>query len=81
MRRVVKSISDFKEYINQSLKANSSVPLVYGKYVADSVSSLSTLMKTCKGRGKICAMLQYLAALYYACNKYSEIEIVRQRFE
>ena len=37
-------------------------------------------MKTCKGRGKICSMIQYLAALYYCCNKYSEIDTVRNKF-
>ena len=71
MKRAINSISDFREYINDNLKAKSTIPKVYGRYVADTVSSLSTLMKTCKGRGKICCLIQYTAALYYSCNKYS----------
>ena len=80
MKRAINSFSDFKEYFNDNLKVKSALPRVYGRYVAEGVSSLTTLMKTCRGRGKICSSLQYLAALYYSCNKYSELDVVRERF-
>lgn len=39
------------------------------------------LMKTCKGRDKICSFIQYAADFYYHCIKYSEIEEVQQGFK
>lgn len=80
MRRSIKSISDFTEYLNDSLKSKSKLPRAYGKYVASYVSAFSMVMKTSKGRDKICSLFQYVADLYYACNKYSEITEVRERF-
>jgi hypothetical protein len=38
-------------------------------------------MKTCKGRDKICSVIQYIADFYYNCNKYSEIPIVLALFK
>ena len=38
------------------------------------------IMKTCKGRDKICSVIQYLAEFYYSCNKYSEIHKVAAEF-
>lgn len=47
-----------------------------GRHMATYVSAFTMIMKTCKGRDKICAVIQYLAEFYYSCNKYSEIEEV-----
>jgi hypothetical protein len=71
MKRSLRSISDFTEYINDSLKSKTRIPKQYGKYVASYVSAFSMVMKTSKGRDKICSIFQYGAALYYSCNKYS----------
>lgn len=46
---------------------------LYGKHMATYVSAFTLLMKTCKGRDKICSVFQYVAEFYYSCNKYSEI--------
>lgn len=80
MKRSLKSISDFTEYINDSLRTRTKVPQQYGRYVASYVSAFSMVMKTSKGRDKICSVFQYGAALYYHCNKYSELPEVRDRF-
>ena len=80
MKRSLRSISDFTEYINESLKSKSKIPKKYGKYMASYVSAFSMIMKTSKGRDKICSVFQYGAALYYHCNKYSEIAEIRERF-
>jgi hypothetical protein len=77
MKRTIQSISDFTEYINESLKNKSRLPKAYGKYVASYVSAFTMVMKTSRGRDKICSIFQYVAELYYACNKYSEIPEVR----
>jgi hypothetical protein len=39
--------------------------------MATYVSVFTMLMKTCKGRDKICSAIQYIAEFYYHCNKYS----------
>lgn len=49
--------------------------------MASYVSIFSMLMKTCKGRDKICSFIQYSADFYYHCNKYSEIEVVQKAFK
>ena len=49
--------------------------------MATYVSAFTMLMKTCKGRDKICAVIQYIAEFYYSCNKYSEIEKVIMQFK
>lgn len=41
--------------------------------MATYVSTFTMLMKTCKGRDKICSTIQYISDFYYNCNKYSEI--------
>lgn len=43
----------------------------YGKYMATYVSTFTMIMKTCKGRDKICSVIQYVADFYYNCNRYS----------
>ena len=48
--------------------------------MATYVSAFTLLMKTCKGRDKICSVIQYLAEFYYSCNKYSEIPEVIDEF-
>lgn len=48
--------------------------------MATYVSAFTLLMKTCKGRDKICSVFQYLAEFYYSCNKYSEIAEVIEEF-
>lgn len=50
--------------------------MVYGKHMATYVSTFTMIMKTCKGRDKICSVFQYMADFYYNCNKYSEIREV-----
>lgn len=77
MKRSLRSISDFTEYINESLKTRAKIPTRYGRYMASYVSAFSMVMKTSKGRDKICSIFQYAAALYYHCNKYSEIAEIR----
>ena len=52
----------------------------YSKHMATYVSSFTMIMKTCKGRDKICSVIQYLAEFYYSCNKYSEIHKVAAEF-
>lgn len=49
--------------------------------MASYVSIFSMLMKTCKGRDKICSVIQYSADFYYHCLKYSEIEHVQKMFK
>ena len=49
--------------------------------MATYVSVFTMLMKTCKGRDKICSAIQYLAEFYYHCNKYSEIQEILDLFE
>ena len=49
--------------------------------MATYVSVFTMLMKTCKGRDKICSVIQYLAEFYYHCNKYSEIQDILDLFE
>ena len=49
--------------------------------MATYVSAFTMLMKTCKGRDKICAVIQYIAEFYYSCNKYSEITEVVSEFK
>lgn len=53
---------------------------LYGKHMATYVSAFTMIMKTCKGRDKICAVIQYIAEFYYSCNKYSEIREVIEEF-
>jgi hypothetical protein len=48
--------------------------------MATYVSVFTMIMKTCKGRDKICSVIQYIADFYYNCNKYSEIEDVLSEF-
>lgn len=55
--------------------------IVYGKHMATYVSAFTLIMKTCKGRDKICSVIQYIADFYYNCNKYSEILEVLQEFQ
>lgn len=38
-------------------------------------------MKTCKGRDKICELIQYTSDFYYHCIKYSEIEEIQNAFK
>ena len=45
--------------------------LLYGKHMATYVSAFTMIMKTCKGRDKICSVIQYISEFYYSCNKYS----------
>jgi len=52
----------------------------YSKHMATYVSAFTMIMKTCKGRDKICSVIQYLAEFYYSCNKYSEIQNVVVEF-
>ncbi len=52
----------------------------YSKHMATYVSAFTMIMKTCKGRDKICSVIQYLAEFYYSCNKYSEIPQVVAEF-
>jgi len=52
----------------------------YSKHMATYVSAFTMIMKTCKGRDKICSVIQYLAEFYYSCNKYSEIQKVVVEF-
>ena len=52
----------------------------YGKHMATYVSAFTLIMKTCKGRDKICSVIQYIAEFYYHCNKYSEIAEVLEEF-
>ena len=54
---------------------------LYGKHMATYVSAFTLLMKTCKGRDKICSVFQYVAEFYYSCNKYSEIPEVVDEFK
>lgn len=53
------------------IKDKSKISMVYGKNMATVVSAFTMIMKTCKGRDKICSVFQYLADFYYNCNKYS----------
>lgn len=53
----------------------------YSKHMATYVSAFTMIMKTCKGRDKICSVIQYLAEFYYSCNKYSEIQQVVAQFQ
>ncbi len=53
---------------------------LYCKHMATYVSAFTMIMKTCKGRDKICAVIQYIAEFYYSCNKYSEIASVVKKF-
>lgn len=48
--------------------------------MATYVSAFTMIMKTCKGRDKICSVIQYIADFYYNCNKYSEIAEVLAEF-
>lgn len=58
------------------LKDTSKISFQYGKHMATYVSAFTMIMKTCKGRDKICSVIQYIADFYYNCNKYSEIKEV-----
>lgn len=42
---------------------------------------MSNLLKTSKGRDKICAVLQYLADVFLNCAKYSSIIEVQRLYE
>lgn len=55
------------------IKDTSKISLQYSKHMATYVSAFTMIMKTCKGRDKICSVIQYIADFYYNCNKYSEI--------
>lgn len=48
--------------------------------MASYVSAFTMIMKTCKGRDKICSLIQYTADISYYCVKYSEFPDVRQKF-
>jgi len=61
--------SEAISYIKDSTKMS----MIYGKHMATYVSAFTLIMKTCKGRDKICSVIQYIADFYYNCNKYSEI--------
>lgn len=37
-KRALPSVSDFAELVNQSLKRNARIPLVYGHYIASTVT-------------------------------------------
>jgi len=62
------------------LKDSTKMSIIYGKHMATYVSAFTLIMKTCKGRDKICSVFQYLADFYYNCNKYSEIADVIKEF-
>ena len=73
-------MKDYKRSLSQEtlsfIKDKGKYTIIYGKHMATYVSIFTLLMKTCKGRDKICSFIQYLADFYYNCNKYSEIEEV-----
>lgn len=62
------------------LRDTSKISFQYGKHMATYVSAFTMIMKTCKGRDKICSVIQYIADFYYNCNKYSEIPEVLLQF-
>jgi hypothetical protein len=62
------------------IKDTSKISLQYSKHMATYVSAFTMIMKTCKGRDKICSVIQYIADFYYNCNKYSEISEVLENF-
>lgn len=85
-------MKDFAEFFNKAIQHRASDTVVAGKYVArkvrrffHQVSQVSLFMQTTKGRDKICCLIQYLADLYEACIKFSNIpeirdsELVRRR--
>jgi hypothetical protein len=43
-----------------------------GNTMAYELMQLSHVMSSCKGRDKICALIQYIVDLYVNCMKYSE---------
>lgn len=77
-------MKDYKRSLSQEtfsfIKDKSKVTILYGKQMATYVSTFTMLMKTCKGRDKICSVIQYSADFYYNCNKYSEIQEVLDQF-
>lgn len=70
-------MKDFKKILSTEafsyIRDTSKISFQYGKHMATYVSAFTMIMKTCKGRDKICSVIQYIADFYYNCNKYSEI--------
>jgi len=68
MKKALPSIDDFTDYVNASLKQNSTV---YSQItiVGEGAKghSLSDLLKKSKGRDKMCALIQYTAGLGLQC--------------
>jgi hypothetical protein len=77
-------MKNYKRILSQEtlsfIKDKSKISVEYGLHMATYVSSFTMLMKTCKGRDKLCSIIQYIADFYYNCNKYSEIEEVLNEF-
>ncbi len=77
-------MKDFKRIFSTEafsyIKDTSKISFQYGKHMATYVSAFTMIMKTCKGRDKICSVIQYIADFYYNCNKYSEIADVLLEF-
>jgi hypothetical protein len=69
------SLNNIKRILSQEtlsfIKDKAKQSTEYGKYMATYVSMFTMVMKTCKGRDKICSAIQYIAEFYYHCNKYS----------
>ena len=81
MKRSLPSVSDFAELINENFKSTMKFPLNYGKFVASTASSVSSLMSSSKGRDKICSIIQYHADFYLACVKYTNLNEVKILYE
>ena len=67
-------MKDFKRILSTEafsyIRDTSKISFRYGKHMATYVSAFTMIMKTCKGRDKICSVIQYIADFYYNCNKY-----------
>ncbi|CAD8153863.1 unnamed protein product [Paramecium octaurelia] len=73
MKRSIASVKDLADYFNVAIQHRANNTIVAGQYVARKVSIVSLFMQTTKGRDKICCLIQYLADLYEACIKFSNI--------
>lgn len=59
------SMSDLAGFINVPFQQT----IRYSNIVAVRISDLAILMKTCKGRDKVCSLIQYLSHIYCSLPK------------
>ncbi|KAL4506780.1 hypothetical protein ABPG72_001201 [Tetrahymena utriculariae] len=70
------SFADLTKKINQNLK----VPIQQIKIMATKMTQVSKVMKSSKGRDKICQIIQYSSDLTHACYQHSNIENIQKQY-